>query len=558
MPPDQTEQLAMPAVEKAPVLEMRNFSNGIDTSAASGLIGPNALRFAINCYIDSVHGKVGSLTTRYGIKNLGSIDDDIAAVDSDDEICGLGTHESFVVAMVDTNGGSAYVYYLDGGGGFSDGTWKDTGTTPLAWIGAQTSFCEFVNYLFAADGNQFKSIRANTFFTTDWGTTNLSGAPSSIILLEEFQGRLYAAGGYQNQYLYFSKLPDSSNNITWDTTIDYIIFNATEDPITALEKNGSLLLIFKEKEMYTWDGQSTQSDPLYNIGAVNQQTVQTIDGNTFFLSQGVKYLTVQVYSGGIPQDISKPVREFLKLTNLINVRDGSTSTNGVASEFGSWKDDKNYYLSICDVTIDGVIYPNIILSYSLENQSWTIFSIAKKTGTYNNFFKYSVQFRNLRQNSSYIFDDVNSQYGTFMTVIGGKPLGTTATENTSIAPVYWNFYSNAGNIPENIDDVGESSDNPIDVLIQTHELEYGSRSRLKIINKFNVFASGNYGFVEVSMRVDGGDWIPLGSLTGKTTTFEPGEQGYYFEFRLKGSNTGEPFVFEGFDFFDVTLESYET
>lgn len=532
------------------VLVVNNFLPGINVNADSSLIADNVLRYAVNCYNDPAYSKDGVLTARNGVYNyFGKIDVSIAAVDAEDEICGMFgyANDRFIVA-VDTIGGSVYTYVFDD----ANDTWNDVGTVPYAWTsGRIMRFERMVDYLFAVDGVDFKSW--NLSLTTNWGTTNLTtwfagSPPTGMEVIKAYQGRLYVAQTGTNR-LHFSNLP-ASGLLSWDTTTNYLdIGPGGVDGITALETNSDLLLIFKTKTMFTWDGNSTQSTPLYNVGAITQETVQTIEGSTLFVHQNQGFLSVYEYTGAAPVDISEPVRDFLRNKNLIQA-------DNIPGEFGSWKVGKNYFLSIGDVTFkdakETLTFYNVILCYSVESKAWTVMSVLKKPGTYNNFFKYSCQHTQLTTNTPTIFSETTTGYSKKVTVIGGTSLGTLTTAKTSISPVAWEPSTQKG------DNVGESANNPIPIFIQTKEMDWGARSQQKTLNKFAAFVSGNWGEVSLEMRVDGGEWQSLGGFTGHRTDFAPGVKGYYFEFRISGAVIGEPFVFEKFVFFDVQLEDNVT
>jgi len=534
--------------ERLEPLILRDFSQGIHTNISPGIVGPNVLKYAFNCYVEPNKTKTGTMISRDGIDTpFGKINSDIAAVDADDEICGLFSFlPNELLAAVDTNGGSSYVYYYDASSGVSAGTWVDTGGVPHAWTNNSPIRFEYFPGLgvFAADGNEILFWDTNT--ANNWASTHLTSAPTGQNLLRLFQGKLYTAKTAISARVHFSSLIESAT-ITWDTSTQFIDFTAEKSlggGFTGLEVNGDYLLIFFGNTFFTYDGTATQTSPLFQVGAVNQDVIQTINGKTFFLHKGDDYYGVYVYEGTEPAEISDPIKEFLKKANLV-------SADGIEAEFGSWNDNINYYLSISDVTIEGITFSNVVLVYNIPTSTWTVMNIPNNPGSYNNFFKYSTPlFYSPSAGTSTIFDDVSVPYFDRYTVIGGTPLGTSTSSDTSIAPVVWAPSSEIG------DDIGESANNLLTIFLQTQELEFGSRALIKQLNKFSVFSSGNCGDMSVTMRIDGGEWSTLGNLIDKITTFEPGQQGHYFEFRITGINTGEKFVFEGFEFFDVRREDY--
>lgn len=524
-----------------PPVVIRDFSVGMHTNASPALTGDNVLKYIINMYNTQDKTNLGTLKSRPGITILSgdTIDTDIAGVGSDDKIVGMThiTQNSFIAAVED--GSNVYTYYYASG-------WQDIGGTPFAWdSGSQIRFEKFVGYVFALQtaGNSANMKSWDGDAGHNWGSTNLTGAPTGMKHLKAYKGRLYVAG--TDSKVYFSSLPDGSNNISWDTTNDFFEVDphiSGEVGVYGFDINSDLLLILKKKTFHVWDGQTLTK--ISDVGCISQEVIQTIETNTFFVNQKNGYLSINLYNGSTPTDISSPVREFLYNANL----------NANPESFGSWQSGNNYFLSIGDVTIENDSYKNIILQYSLDTGSWCVFSINKKSGAYNNFFKYfSYYFQASSISSPTNYGNIPTTSGFIpYVVIGGNPLGTLSTNNVAINPVIWSFTSSNG------DDVGEATNNPIEILIQTKELELGSRATLKQLNKFFIYADGNYGFVNVDIRADGGQWIPKGQLTGRITEIEHSIQGHYFEIRLSGSNTGEQFIFEGFEFPSITVEPYET
>lgn len=531
--------------QKLQPLIINNFNKGIYTNINASLVSPETLRFSINMFNDSINSSVGTLSSRGGISNdFGFIDEDIAAVDNNDEIYGLfGYGGGNLIAAVDTIGGSIYTYLYN----TTTAAWVDIGAVPFAWTpNIKMRFEYFINYVFACDGVQIKSW--DGIVANNWGATNLASAPVAYYA-KVFQGKLFTAPNFSRR-LNFSSLPDPVTNlITWDTAHNYIEFNTGDaDFIRGLERNGNLLLIFTQRNIFTYDGVSTQSEPLYRVGAVNQETIQTIGTSTFFLSQGVGSCSVYEYSGSYPVDISEPVREFLKWENITG-----GLTTPVFGEWGSWSDENNFYLSIGDVTIDGEVFQNIVLCYSTIQKSWSVMSFEKKTGTVNNFFAFSTKFTSAGTGTSVYLGDGVGYYEKKYVVIAGTPLGTINTNNLGISPAIWKpataFSDSMG---------GTSGTNQIKILIQTHKLDFGSRARKKTINKFNVYANKNYGNIKLFVRInETGGWNCLGGLTDKTTLFDLDTEGNIFEFRLSGISVDDKFVFEGFEFFGVDIDDYE-
>ena len=139
--------------------------------------------------------------------------------------------------------------------------------------------------------------------------------------------------------------------------------------ITALERNGSTLLIGKDRAIYTWNGSATQADELISVGMVSQEVVKTVQNITFFLGRSKKELGIFAYTGGYPKNIGRKVKKWIDnidQTNLSNYAAGVTN-------------DK-YMLYIGDISFtDDEIYgtrtfSDVWLIYSISNDSWVVWT----------------------------------------------------------------------------------------------------------------------------------------------------------------------------------------
>ncbi len=119
---------------------------------------------------------------------------------------------------------------------------------------------------------------------------------------------------------------------------------------------GGLMFIFFERAFYTWNGSSTQPDPIANIGCSSQESIATCDGFMFFANKDGVYMT----QGGFPQRISRYIQDIF---------DNLTSSN--IPDFAGGCDGKHYFLSVGDVTIDGITISNCVIRYTIKSQEWS-------------------------------------------------------------------------------------------------------------------------------------------------------------------------------------------
>src|SRR3990167_8706471 len=153
----------------------------------------------------------------------------------------------------------------------------------------------------------------------------------------------------------------SSGAITWDTTNDWFDVNPDDgDEITALENNGNRLLIFKRRSTYRWVFGATEPDRLLGVGTESQECVKTnLDlGITFFANSKGVY----AYTGERPKLISRKIQAWIDANTAANWDDACAEI-----------DDDHYYLYLGDsLTVDSVVYTNVMAVYSISLDAWVV------------------------------------------------------------------------------------------------------------------------------------------------------------------------------------------
>ena len=524
---------------------MRDFSPGVVSTVDDTLLPDNILVKSINAYSDEAfNNKLGNLKRRPGYYYIDSTSSKTGQF-SDTEagglvpaftknsIVGLFNGDTTLYAAVNDNTSynKTVIFY------YSSYTWAPITATNTFNKNARIRFEYLGNRIYCVQyGIDMKSFVPGAYVL---GTTNcLVGI--TVSLIKEYQGRLYTAGTFQNDNkVYFSSPVDSSNNITWDTTYGWFKVGLSDmQTITGFEVN-NILLIFKLNGMYTYNGVSTQSEPLYNVGALNQEVIQTIKGVTYFAGPVLNTLKIFEYTGSEPVDISTPVKDWLYNYAYEYLVNGAGTYYDMQYLTSSFKDEDNYYISLGDVTYkDGITYSNIVLRFNLTHRSWTVYSFADQVliGTV-------LQTRNLRGNTA--FNGSSSVKGN-LTIIGDDS-GTVSTFGT-------------GNTDNGVS---------IDSELKTKKLNFGSSARIKTIGKFFGYCDGNFAETTVHVIIDGKKPQYVGTFTDKITTFELAEEGREFEFVvLNHGNTlstlndttlgSEAFIFKGFEFPNVDIQEYES
>ena len=242
-------------------------------------------------------------------------------------------------------------------------------------------FANFLDRAIRVNGSDEVKAYNGSSWETSGNPLNLDDFVTANALIEVFGDRLYMAGESSHpDRLYGSSFPSVSNNITWSTgtqildrvgsTGFYIDINPEDGQnLTALERNGNLLLMFKERSMYTWDGASTQADILVDVGAVSQEAVITVHNITFFLGRSKKDLGIYAFTGGYPKLISRKIKRWIDGINQANISD---IVMGV--------DDDHLYCYIGNITFtNDLIYGtrtfnNVWLVYTISQDSWAIYN----------------------------------------------------------------------------------------------------------------------------------------------------------------------------------------
>lgn len=330
--------------------KIRDFSGGMNTEVSDNLTPTNTMRLILNMDLDVL----GTARVRKGLTAIGG-----QTVDNKSSLglyhfkdSGSGTNNQ-QIACVNNSGGTYSVTYYN-----ASGTWTAIGSGSSFTASAKFRFETFLDLVFLVNSAADSPKSWTGATASSWGTTQLTSAPSGKFI-KLYKSRLYIAGTTANpDRLYFSSIPDTSNNITWDTTNDWLDINPSDGQnITGLERNGTQLLIFKNRSMYRWNGSATDADLIVDVGCSSQESIHTRNGITFFFNPQGVYAT----SGGYPTRISRQIQRWIDAIPAAYYDDVSGIT-----------DEDNYYCSIGDVTVDGVAYTNVVLVYNIPGKVWTV------------------------------------------------------------------------------------------------------------------------------------------------------------------------------------------
>jgi len=359
----------------------------------------------------------------------------------------------------------------------------------------KTRFKDFLDRAIRINGTDVMKV----WNGTSWETTGVPINPqqaTAASFIELFGDRVFLAGAtIFPDRLYASSLPSVTGAITWSTSssiIDkygtngfYIDINPEDSQnVTALERNGAYLLIFKERSMFTWNGSSTQPDMLVDVGAVSQEAVTTVHNITFFIGRSKKDLGIYAYSGGstnsggVPKLISRKVQKWVDAINqadLASLRTGS--------------DDNNVYFYIGNITFTGDdiyqdrTFSNVWLVYSISQDSWRV------------------------------YDNLHAHYFGQITS-SGQELLVFGDNNGKV----WEF-------GQGTTDDGGDAKTPISMEVITREEHFSVPELSKSLGRMDVLSRRAFE-TNVRYRYDrNDDWKSLGELNGRFTTLDCPEYG---------------------------------
>ena len=455
---------------------LRDLSGGMVSFASDVLIPDNAAKFSMNFHFDVV----GKATQRDGTTLLGDV------VSSTHDCQGLFQHiAGGTNRLLSVFNGVVYAY--------NGTTWSSTNTVSSA--SAKVRFADFIGYAFQVGGGSSPA----SWDGGSWGSTNLSGAPTTT-LLAPYKDRLYLAGNstYPDR-VFFSSIVSLSNTITWNQNTQYFDVNPDDHGnITALAVTSNVLLILKRHATYRWNGSG-----LFQLegdaGTTSQESVALSPrgGLAFFFNENGVYMT----NGGYNMEVSRPIYDWVKAVD-------PTYYESVAG----FCDADHYYCSVGDITKDGRTFSNVWFVYTLSSKNWGIYSFADS-------------FRVLTRRQA--------ADGT-ITYVGGDTDGAVQT-----------LFSG-------------TTDNGAAIAYEhrSKRFEFGSRATTKEIKRMATFTEPAVG-ATFSIDADGRGFKTVGQAKNPVSFIDSvNVGGRGLTFKMMGTNKGTPVVYEGFELIDWENDGY--
>ena len=343
-----------------------DFSGGCQIRSNKYLMKQNQVIRAQNVISETL----GSFTKRKGYTQLGNV----MTVGKDilmNAEFQYGTTPTRKHIAVCNAASESEVYVLSGS------TWGQQAQNLTA--GAKARGTDFVDYFFLVN----YSDATRSYSGSAWSTsTNVTSAPKAKYV-ESYSDRLYlgycdVGGTDYPSRVYYSSLTASDETITWDTTNDWFPVETNDgDHITALAKNKTYLIIFKENSMFRYNGTlgvKNLKAISWNLGAVSQESV-VIDENLilFYSRKGVC-----VYTGGEPKIISRAIQPIIDRVNQSNLGDISAGISGDI-----------YYCYVGTLTSalpgDSAALEKVMLVYDISQNIWTYFTLADEPTAFGEY-----------------------------------------------------------------------------------------------------------------------------------------------------------------------------
>lgn len=451
------------------------------------LRGSTGLAHAINYNSDTV----GLLEGRPGYSEVGTA---VAAY----AINGLRPFSpagAMSVLLAVTNGASTSQINKSTGG-----VWSNITSAPIK--DAKYSMEEFLNLCFIAGASDTTFVTQaviDSSYAYSTVNANLTGMPKSRFI-RRYKDQLYCWNleNYESR-LQWSSIP-TANAITWPTE-NYALIPDDQggDKGMGMDENSENLLLFKQRSIWTWNGDSVNQ--VSAIGTCASRSIASVNNVTFFLSRGGIY----AYAGALPKRISKPIQKW------INGIDQSQIQNAVG-----WTDEDHYYCYVGSCVVDGISYTNIALRFTISDSTWYV-------------YKYGHTFT-----AAATWVDANGKERTY--------LGTSIGKVEKMA--------------QDVDGIYTDDGSAIFSSFRTGRI-YGKVPGFKQkIDEIKIFCD-KIGNLKIKYRGDGGDWSYEDQIKLDVQTLSKNPPGaYYYEIEGTSSTetlTSQPTVMQGFSFIPNTI-----
>lgn len=375
-------------------------------------------------------------------------------------------------------------------------------------------FSQYLNYIWMVNGNE--QIGGDPVATSDGGNFGTDLVPDNFppgdFIHAGFEGRVWVANKtlgiiYYTDIVQF--IPPVTYLLTFNPQVNFIstISPQTGQQITALYRVPRALLVFTEDTITRIYGASSiDAYPAYNVGTYSQESIiETKTGIFFHHSSGF----YQFDYGSQPVEISRRIIDFVKAID----REFYEDITGVYDGFD------NVEWSVGQVVVEGVVFSNCVLRYTISTQVWTIYDYTGNEITAMIFYDDG--------------EEINHLMGTEEGKTGAMDTGTTDFGE----PFYYEF---------------------IDRWRSYTEMYYKTKS----ISGFSVYSENAAGANLMYQKQKSGPnaWLPIGTVDENNNSLLPNSGTQDFDvmrLRLAGNTKGAQVVVHGIEITQLVIKGQE-
>jgi len=414
----------------------------------------------------------------------------------------------------------------------ADNTWTDQNQELTS--GSKIEFCTFLDGVFVTNFSD-----ATRYYNgTTWSTsTNVTSAPKAKYVIS-YNDRLYLAyldisATTHNSRVIASSLPDTSYNITWDTSATGPWFDVSPldgDTIMGLGKNFNRLLIFKEKSLWKYDTNTLSQFP-GAPGTCNGRSIQNVMQYTIYFNTsgvyGLLYTTSD--SGDAVNLLSRAIQPIIDGVQSINL-----------DRICSWTVGDHYYLFLHDVINEekGIDIKNCVIDLDVARMRWTVGSLAHTPTVFGTY-------RNSRTEMTYDDSDTTYDYAN------------QSYDGYTSAQDFTYFGDDTGRVYQ-IDTSYDFAGTPINSYFETVDYYIAGIEKRAELQALKIYTEKGRR-CKFFYAIDGGNWKPIVRYEYRNGeiyyTFESGQVINHIKLKCIDNSTGDRPAIKGFDFFYT--QSYE-
>ncbi len=458
------------------------------TCASLGILNGNPILFTSPSHDNFVNG-----TTYYA----GAVSGNTFKVYSDPALTTL------VAVTIDTAG---YDWDMD-----LQGVWV-VRRSGLAEV-SKPRFVQYLNYIWMVNGNE--QIGGDPVATSSGGNFGTDLVPDEFpkgdFISAGFEGRVWVANKtlgiiYYTDIVQFQ--PPAQYVLTYNPQVNFISTLApqTGESFTALFEVPRALLVFTENTITRiYGASSVDAYPAYNVGTFSQESIiETKTGIFFHHSSGF----YQFDYGSQPVEISRRIIDFVKAIPRSYYEDIT----------GVWDGFDNVEWNVGQVVVEGVVFANCYVRYTISTQVWTIYDYGFIT------------------TANIYYDDgtnINHLVGTSTGLTGALDTGTTDFTQ----PFYFEF---------------------IDRWRAFTEMYY----QTKQLSGFSVYSENAAGANLMYQKQKSGPnaWETIGTINSENTSLLPNSTTDDFDvlrLRIAGNTKGAQVVIHGIEILSLNLKGQD-